>query len=115
MMTALALLSSADQLLGQTVGVWPRPAALLLRLSLEHGLREYFQRVRPELNKCTMLEQMLCLEAYAGSGVARQCAILWSGLSQACHYHAYELSPTPGELGRWREEVAAVLRLLGTS
>ncbi|MBE3014039.1 hypothetical protein IL992_33395 [Microbispora sp. NEAU-D428] len=114
-MSALALLSSADQLLRTSVGVWPRPAALLLRLSLEQGLREYFQRVRPELNTCTMLERMLCLEAYAGPGLARQCATLWSGLSQACHYHAYELSPTPGELRRWREEVAAVLSLLGSS
>ncbi|ETK36562.1 hypothetical protein MPTA5024_07775 [Microbispora sp. ATCC PTA-5024] len=108
-------MSSADQLLSRTVGVWPRPAALLLRLSLEQGLREYFQRVRPELNTCTMLERMLCLEAYAGPGLARQCATLWSGLSQACHYHAYELSPTPSELGRWREEVEMVLNLLNAS
>jgi hypothetical protein len=31
---------------------------------------------------------------------------------QASHYHAYELSPTPGELRAWRDEVIALLRAL---
>ncbi|MDX3098031.1 hypothetical protein PV417_26395 [Streptomyces sp. ME19-03-3] len=31
-----------------STGVWPRAAALVLRLALEEGLRQYWRTVRPE-------------------------------------------------------------------
>jgi hypothetical protein len=93
------LLAGADRLLGtatvSTTGVWPRAAALLLRHALEEALRRYWRRVRPELADCPMHAQALCLESYA-----------------ACHYHGYELSPTPAELRAWRDEVAQLLGAL---
>lgn len=109
------LLSSTDRLLGSaqvtssTTGVWPRAAALLLRLALEEGLRQYWRRVRPELARCPTHAQALCLESYAGADLARRWSAVWSGLSKACHYHSYELSPTAGELRAWRDEVATLL------
>lgn len=87
-------------------------ATYLLRLALEQGLRKYWSRVRPELNRCSVHARMLCLEGYAGPQVAHRCAAVWASLSQACRNHAYELSPTPGELRAWREKVAAILSML---
>ncbi|MFD8077687.1 hypothetical protein ACFV3E_34120 [Streptomyces sp. NPDC059718] len=112
------LLSSTDRLLGSaqvtnsTTGVWPRAAALLLRLALEEGLRQYWRNVRPELAHCPTHAQALCLESYTGAELARRWSAVWSGLSKACHYHSYELSPTAGELRAWRDEVAALLGAL---
>ncbi|MGW5480909.1 hypothetical protein [Streptomyces sp. NPDC004008] len=110
------LLASADRLLGattiSTTGVWPRAAALLLRHALEEALRSYWQRVRPQLARVPTHAQVLCLESYAGTEAARRWSSVWSTLSQACHYHGYELSPIPAELRDWREEVAAVISLL---
>ncbi|MGQ5649908.1 hypothetical protein ACUJ8H_07565 [Streptomyces sp. EKR5.2] len=110
------LLASADRLLSattiSTTGVWPRAAALLLRHALEEALRSYWQRVRPQLARVPTHAQVLCLESYAGAEAARRWSSVWSNLSQACHYHGYELSPVPAELRDWREEVAAVISLL---
>jgi hypothetical protein len=36
-------------------------------------------------------------------------AYVYAALSEACHYHAYELAPTAAELTRW---ITAVDRLL---
>jgi hypothetical protein len=110
------LLAGADLLLGtatvSTTGVWPRAAALLLRHALEEALRRYWRRVRPELADCPMHAQALCLESYAGADTARRWSTVWTGLSRACHYHGYELSPTPAELRAWRDEVAQLLGAL---
>ncbi|MGW5463746.1 hypothetical protein [Streptomyces sp. NPDC003996] len=110
------LLASADRLLGattlSTTGVWPRAAALLLRHALEEALRSYWRGVRPQLARMPTHAQVLCLESYAGPEAARRWSSVWSNLSQACHYHGYELSPVPAELRDWREEVAAVISLL---
>ncbi|MGW0705316.1 hypothetical protein ACWD4G_04975 [Streptomyces sp. NPDC002643] len=108
------LLAGADRLLGtatvSATGVWPRAAALLLRHALEEALRSYWRRTRPELARCPMHAQALCLETYLGPDTARRWSTLWAGLSRACHYHGYELSPTAGELRAWRDETE---RLLG--
>ncbi|TGB13579.1 hypothetical protein [Streptomyces sp. MZ04] len=110
------LLAGADRLLGtetsSTTGVWPRAAALLLRHALEEALRRYWRRVRPELARCPTHAQALCLESYADAQVARRWSAAWAGLSRACHYHGYELSPTAAELRAWRDETAHVLSAL---
>ena len=42
--------------------------------------------------------KLSCLEvAYADSGVPARAQYAWSRLSEACHHHAYELSPTHSE------------------
>lgn len=114
--TPSELLESVDRLLGTTTasatGVWPRAAALLMRLALEEGLRQYWRSERPELIRCPTHAQLLCLETYAGPDLARRWSSVWNSLSQACHYHAYELSPTPGELRAWRDEVVVLLQAL---
>ncbi|MDT3399090.1 hypothetical protein RKE29_20985 [Streptomyces sp. B1866] len=110
------LLAGADRILGtastSVTGVWPRAAALLLRHALEEALRGYWRHTRPDLARCRTHAQALCLAAYAGPEVARRWSAAWQGLSGACHYHGYELSPAPGELRAWRDEVAAVVAAL---
>lgn len=108
------LLDAAGELIGSVVpgtrGVWPRTAAFLIRLALEESLDELWAGVQPGLADCAMRAQILCLPAYAGEEVAGRAAAAWSGLSQACHYHAYELAPTAAELRHWHDEVAEIRR-----
>jgi hypothetical protein len=54
--------------------------------------------------------KLSCLEtAYADEpGLANGAQYLWSRLSEACHQHAYELSPTYGEV---RDLLLALRRL----
>ena len=42
-------------------------------------------------------------------GLARQIAYVWAALSEACHYHAYELAPTAAELAGWFQSVEELL------
>jgi hypothetical protein len=113
------LLAGADRLLGtatvSTTGVWPRAAALLLRHAQEEALRRYWRRVRPELARCPMHAQALCLETYLGPDTARRWSTVWAGLSRACHYHGYELSPTAAELRAWRDETERLLAELSVT
>ncbi|MFF3286421.1 hypothetical protein [Streptomyces sp. NPDC003023] len=110
------LLAAADRLLGtaptSTTGIWPRAAALLLRHALEEGLRRYWTRRRPEVARCSMHAQALCLAVYTNPDTARRWSAVWSNLSRACHYHGYELAPTAAELHQWRDDVAGALREL---
>ncbi|MFE5843290.1 hypothetical protein ACFQ7N_16730 [Streptomyces niveus] len=113
-----ALLAGSDRVLGTTsvslTGVWPRAAALLLRHTLEEALRRYWLRVRPGIARCPAHAQVLCLASYAGQETARRWSAVWTNLSNACHYHGYELSPAPAELRAWRDEVASLIALLST-
>ncbi|MDQ1066322.1 hypothetical protein [Streptomyces canus] len=110
------LLAGADRLLGtataSTTGVWPRAVALLLRHALEEALRRYWQARKPPLTRCPPHAQALCLESYADPDTARRWSATWAGLSRACHYQGYELAPTQGELGAWRDDVERVIRTL---
>ena len=42
-----------------------------------------------------MRSQVLCLTAYLDRGTASRAAYLLAALSEACHYHPYELAPPP--------------------
>lgn len=45
-----------------------------------------------------MRSKLTCLQvAYADTGLPARCDYLWSRLSEACHQHAYQLSPTHTE------------------
>jgi hypothetical protein len=56
-----------------------------------------------------MRSQRLCLTAYLGHGTASRGAYLLAALSQACHYHPYELAPTAAELVGWLDETAQLV------
>ena len=100
---ARLLLSRPD---ANTAGLWPRAAALLARQALEHALVDLWRHRAPGLEMCSGRAQLLCLGEYLRRGdLAERVSYAWSGLSQACHHHAYELPPIAVELAIWLETV----------
>jgi hypothetical protein len=114
-MTATDLLAAARDLLESpgltSVGGWPRAAALLTRQALEKGLDEFWAAspATAGLAQCSSKTQLTCLPAYLHAGSARQINYIWAALSNACHYHPYDLAPTAGELYGWIEAVTGFL------
>ena len=111
---ARELLASARSMIERpaqtTAGVWPRAAALLARQALEVALKTYWSAKSSGTEDVSMRAQLLCLEAMLGDDdVARRAHAAWGALSRACHYHAYELAPTGGELLAWCEDVQVVI------
>ncbi|WP_214104588.1 hypothetical protein [Acrocarpospora catenulata] len=108
-------LTDADGLLrtGEQ-GLWPRATAFLIRLALESCLDDYWRRVQPGVERCDTRTQILCLTHYRGQETSRLAARAWAGLSRACHYHGYELSPTASELRALHNEVGALLSRLSS-
>jgi hypothetical protein len=94
-----------------TAGIWPRAAALLARQAIEVAMEEMWasKRQAAELSGSTMRSQVLCLTAYLDRGTASRAAYLLAALSQACHYHPYELAPTAAELVGWLDETGQIV------
>lgn len=117
-MTPAELLAAARALLadkvGATAGGWPRMVALLTRQALEKALSQFWEACPKTagLSRSTRKSQFACLPFYLDAGVARQAGYVWAALSDACHYHAYELAPTAGELSGWIDAVSGLTQLM---
>jgi hypothetical protein len=103
-MTPADLLAAARAIVERpsaaTAGLWPRAAALLARQALESALDQLWAS-SPDtggLAQCTMRTQLTCLPAYLDPATAQEISYVWASLSEACHYHPYELGPTAAEL-----------------
>lgn len=114
-MTPAAMLAAARAVLRDpspaASGGWPRMVAVLTRQALEQALSEFWA-AGPDtaaLRHCTRRTQFACLPFYLPVGVAREAEYVWAALSEACHYHAYELAPTAGELTTWLDAVAGLI------
>lgn len=80
-------------------GRWPRAAALLGRQSIENTLRRFWLRNEPTFARSSFKAQLIALPIYlSDERLARDVRSAWERLSQACHYHPYELPPTEPEL-----------------
>jgi len=91
---------------------WPRVTAALTRQALEDAVRRLWTADEADMADQTMTDQLVCLpwsRRRLEPDVARQVRYAWSALSQACHAHAYELSPTTAELHRWIDQVDALV------
>jgi hypothetical protein len=114
-MTPQELLAAARVLMqrpdASAAGIWPRAAALLARQAIEAAMEELWaaKRQAAGLSGSTMRSQVLCLTAYLDRGTASRAAYLLAALSQACHYHPYELAPTAAELLGWLDETAQIV------
>jgi hypothetical protein len=113
-MTPAELLAAARDVLNEpsaaTVGGWPRMVALLTRQALEEAVKDFWES-RPDtagMGRRSWKAQFVCLPFYLDAPVAREVWFVWAALSDACHYHAYELAPTAGELAGWLNAVAAL-------
>lgn len=105
-----ALLKAAHAVIDRrhsaTRGVWPKAAALLGRQALETAISQRF----PEIASASGRARNLCLPTLLGDReLARDLIQSWGALSHATHYHAYDLSPTATELGRWLEPVQRLI------
>jgi len=114
-MTPADLLTAARAMVERptttTAGLWPRAAALLARQSLEAALDQLWES-SPEtsgLAGCTMRTQLTCLPAYLDPVAAHEISYVWASLSEACHYHPYELAPTAAELASWIHSVGELV------
>jgi hypothetical protein len=96
-----------------TVGLWPRAAALLARQALEETLGDLWLRRAPGMQRATARAQLACLADYLGDpGLAGDIVFTWSALSSACHHHEYELAPTAVELERRLDTVDRLVEKL---
>ena len=102
---------------GAGPALWARCSALLTRQALEAALDEFWEEQRaPGVKDGSRHSQLLCLGSYLGDDqLAARVAHTWAALSNACHYHSYELVPTAGELEGWIETVDAFAGCCGES
>lgn len=108
------MLDICDEWLGSTVpgtrGVWPRAVAFLMRMALESAIDEFWAARVPALRDCSMRAQLLCMREYTDRRIAARADAVWGALSNACHYHHYELVPTAAELRAWHAEVSDIVK-----
>jgi hypothetical protein len=95
-----------------TAGVWPRAAALVGRQALETALATLWAEYAPGVERASMRAQLICLSRYVDPALAGRVSFTWAQLSAACHHHAYELSPTAGELTEWLETCEELARTI---
>ncbi len=99
-----------DRASPETAGLWPRAAALLGRQALEMAVDEFWAARRIPLDSFPTRQQMICLREYLDDDdLAGRVHHAWNALSDACHQHPYELSPTAGELDQWMASVDAFI------
>lgn len=85
---------------------WPRAAAFLARQALEDAVAEIWHGPSAAMRNANFTAQLISLPYFLAdkslAGQVRQC---WHSLSNACHAHPYELSPTVAELTSWLDVV----------
>jgi hypothetical protein len=120
-MTPADLLTAAREMLfhpdAATAGLWPRVCAFLTRQALETAI-DMLWAANPAttgLMECTMRSQLSCLPTYLDGSTAHHIAYVWAALSEACHYHAYELAPTAAELAGWIDTVGQLITRMETN
>lgn len=107
-MTPRALLHEARALIEgppqDLAGIWPRAAALLTRQALERVLVDAFDD--PALTRVPFAVQLYWFRQRApDKALADRLTATWSALSEACHFHDYELPPSTPALLAWIDVV----------
>ena len=119
-MTPAELLNAARKLLEHPtaagISAWPRAVAFLTRQALEQTLDSYWttRTTTAEMTSCTMRSQLISLPAYLDPRLAREVSYVWAALSNACHYHPYDLAPTASELEGWMTFVSNLVTAIST-
>lgn len=99
-MSSVAILDQAWQVLGSTSPSRHRIACWLARSALEQVVRDLLAARGRQTGGATMASLLTCLEvAYESDPlVADRAEFAWARLSNACHQHAFELSPAASEV-----------------
>jgi hypothetical protein len=74
-----------------------RAAAILARSALEDLVTDACAREGVGVVRTSIRVRLACLRALVPS-IAGDAAVAWSGLSRACHQHAYEIAPHHAEV-----------------
>ncbi|MEV6890918.1 hypothetical protein [Kribbella sp. NPDC051137] len=86
-----------------------RIAAFLTRQALEDEIEAHCEQlVAPMPFPVRMRSRLSVLKALDETGFSRTAEYAWTALSQACHHHSYELSPTISELRHLHSTVAGL-------
>jgi hypothetical protein len=113
-----ALLTAAEAALDGNLslptGRATRAAALLTRTALERIVEDHVSGMAEGLRDTSGRVHFICLGTLAGEQVAGEAAWAWGVLSTACHHHAYELTPTTGEVRHLLDVVIDLRRRLGS-
>lgn len=59
-----------------------------------------------------MRSRLIAMRFFVDRATAELAAAAWWGLSNACHHHAYELTPTTSEIRHLVGQVARVIGLV---
>lgn len=100
-----SLLKHARAVLDGTVrlpqSIATRAAAFLARQALEDTTRALCRRAGATIDRATMRSQLVIVRVLHGDQIADTANLAWTGLSNSCHHHAYELAPTVDEVRYW--------------
>lgn len=89
-----------------------RAAAILARQALEDITRRLCVAANADLARANERSRLVVLRWLVGDGTADLAGAAWWGLSRLCHHHAYELTPTVGEVAHLVDQAAALLAAL---
>lgn len=84
----------------------PRAAAILARQALEDTVNLLSG---DQLDQASMRSRLIIMRVLGDRVAAELATTAWSGLSRACHHHAYELAPTVAEVGRLVDQVSTLV------
>jgi hypothetical protein len=108
---AAHLLDLAEKVLAGTVATprarAMRAAAILARSALEDLVTDSCAREGIDVTRTSMRVRLACLRALVPS-IAGDAALAWSGLSRACHQHAYEIAPHHAEVAHLVSKVRQI-------
>jgi hypothetical protein len=76
----------------------PRAVALLARQALETAVDDVWERLAPSTHRVPMRAKLLCFEELLSRQLAGEIAYAWTALSNAVHFHPYELAPSGVEV-----------------
>jgi hypothetical protein len=90
-----------------------RTGAVLARSALEIAVGREIDLLAPGAVRGTMRSKLIVLKTLGDATTGPETAWAWVELSRNCHQHAYELSPTPGEMERSVGRVESIVARLG--
>lgn len=106
---ASALLDVARTLLDGAHPDRNRMACWITRAAMERAVSDLLDRADLATGRANMRSKLTCVHvARTGTDIPARCEYAWARLSEACHQHAYELSPTRTESLHLIELVASL-------
>lgn len=109
-MSAASLLDEAQAVLDGSAPERNRMSCWLARAALEMAVRDRLEARNRPPGTASMRSLLTCIEvAYADDpALIDRSEHAWAGLSNACHHHAFQLTPTAEEAQRLIDSVRLI-------